>query len=64
MTVSSSYRTSSGGASRARLAEWEAGAFTVMRRHRDALTPIDDELAEEAWRDLHEMRATLDRLGR
>lgn len=50
------------GASRDRLAEWEAGAFSALRRHRDAATPFDDELPEEAWRDPAEMRSALSRL--
>lgn len=50
------------GASRAKLAEWEAEAFTVLRRARDAATPVDDELPEEAWRDPAEMRSALERL--
>lgn len=54
--------SSAAGASRDRLAEWEARAFTALRRHRDASTPVDDELPEEAWRDLDEMRSALDRI--
>jgi len=50
------------GASRQKLAEWEAGAFTVLRRQRDASTPIDDELPEDAWQDLDEMRSALSRI--
>ena len=54
--------SSATGASREKLAEWEAGAFSVFRRQRDAATPVDDELPEEAWRDRDEMRSALDRL--
>lgn len=54
--------SSTTGASRDRLAEWEAGAFTALRRHRDASTPFDDELPEDAWQDLEEMRSALGRL--
>ena len=43
-------RTSSGGASRARLAEWERRAFTVLREHADLVTVVDDELPElDEW---------------
>lgn len=43
-------RTSSGGASRARLAEWERRAFTVLREHAELVTVVDDELPElEDW---------------
>lgn len=54
---------SSGGASRARLAEWERGAFSVLRGHAELVTTFDDELPEEAWRDRDEMRRALDVLG-
>ena len=54
--------SSATGASRDRLAEWEAGAFSALRHHRDAATPVDDELPEEAWRDPDEMRSALSRL--
>ncbi len=50
------------GASREKLAEWEARTFSALRRNRDAATPVDDELPEEAWRDPVEMRSALDRL--
>ena len=56
-------RASSGGASRLRLAEWERRAFTVLREHAELVTVVDDELPEEAWRDLDEMRSALDRFG-
>ena len=39
-------RTSSGGASRARLAEWERRAFTVLREHAELVTVVDDESPE------------------
>jgi len=43
-------RSSSGGASRARLAEWERRAFTVPREHAELVTVVDDELPElEDW---------------
>lgn len=35
-----------------RLAEWERGAFTVLRRHRDARTPVDDTLPDNPLDDL------------
>ena len=53
-----------GGASRANLAEWERRAFTLLRLHAELVTVVDDELPDEPWRDLDEMRAALDRLGR
>ena len=56
---SSSERTSSGGASRALLAEWQRRAFTVLREHAELVTIVDDEMPEEAWRALDEMRVTL-----
>jgi len=43
-------RSSSGGASRARLAEWERRAFTALREHAELVTVVDDELPElEDW---------------
>lgn len=44
-------RTSSGGASRARLAEWERRAFTVLREHAELVTVVDDELPELPYTD-------------
>jgi len=35
----------------------------VPREHADLVTVIDDELPEEAWRDLDEMKAALARLS-
>jgi len=52
-------RRSSGIADRANLAEWERRAFTVLREHAELVTIVDDEMPEEAWRDLDEMRVTL-----
>lgn len=51
-----------GGASRARLAEWEARAFTALRRQRDATTPVDDELPDDVLADIDETRSALRRL--
>lgn len=45
------------------MAEWERRAF-MLREHAELVTVVDDELPEEAWRDLDEMRDALDRLGR
>lgn len=46
----SAERRSSGGASRARLAEWERRAFRVLREHAELVTVVDDELPElEDW---------------
>jgi len=40
-------RSSSGGASRARLAEWERRAVTVLREHAELVTVVDDELPDD-----------------
>jgi len=50
------------GANRDRLAEWETRAFTVLRRQADASTPVDDELPDDPWLDLDELRSSLARL--
>lgn len=57
-----SERPSSKGADRTKLAEWEAGAFSALRRHRDASTPVDDELPDDPLRDLDETRSALRRI--
>lgn len=51
-----------GGASRERLAEWEQRTYPLFRRRADASTPVDDELPEEGWRDLDELRSALSRI--
>lgn len=40
-------RSSSGGASRVRLAEWERRAFTALREHADLVTVVNDELPDD-----------------
>lgn len=55
-------RPSSGGADRAKLAEWERRTFSALRRHRDAPTLVDDELPDDPLRDLEETRSALRRL--
>jgi hypothetical protein len=57
-------RGNAGKADPAKLAEWEARAFTALRRHRDAATIVDDELPDDPLADLEETRSALDRLGR
>jgi len=59
-----SARRSSGGADPAKLAEWEARTFSALRRHRDASTPVDDELPDDPLRDDAETKSALDRIGR
>lgn len=56
-------RPPAAGASRELLAEWQRGAFTKLRAHRDAATPIDDELPDDPLADLDETRSALDRLA-
>ena len=46
-----------------KLAEWEAGAFSELRRQRDATTPIDDELPDDPLADLAETRSALQRIA-
>jgi len=55
-------RRSSGGADPAKLAEWEARTFGALRRHRDATTPVDDELPDDPLADLEETRSALRRI--
>ena len=57
-------RESRGKADPAALAEWEARTFTALRRHRDAATPIDDELPDDPLADLAETESALERLRR
>lgn len=47
-----------------RLAVWEADAFDPLRRHRDLVTVVDDELPDDAMPGDPETRSALDRLGR
>lgn len=54
--------SSPAGASREKLAEWEARTFTALRRHRDASTPVDDELPDDPWLNPEEMRSALSRI--
>ena len=51
-----------GRADPAKLAEWERGAFSALRRHRDTPTLVDDELPDDPLRDLDETRSALRRL--
>lgn len=57
-----SRRGSSGGADPAKLAEWEQRAFGALRRHRDATTPVDDELPDDPLADVDETRSALRRI--
>lgn len=57
-------RPSSGGVDPAKLADWEARTFSALRRHRDAPTPIDDELPDDPLRDLDETKSALERIRR
>lgn len=59
-----SSRPHSAGADPAALAEWETRTFSALRRHRDAATPVDDELPDDPLADLVETRSALERLGR
>lgn len=47
-----------------RLAAWEAGAFDPLRRYRDLVTVVDDELPDEPMPGDPETRSALDRLRR
>ena len=54
-------RPSSGGASRARLADWERRAFTVLREHAELVTVVDDELSELGeWLTIYRTRGEID----
>lgn len=46
-----------------KLAEWERGAFSALRRHRDLPTPIDDALPEDAMPGDPATRSALDDLA-
>lgn len=50
------------GASREKLAEWETRAFQKLKEHRNATTPVDDELPDELLADLEETRSALERV--
>lgn len=52
-----------GAASRVRLAEWQSRVFPVLRRYRDAATPIDDVLPMDLLADLDETRRVLAELA-
>lgn len=47
-----------------RLAEWEAGAFDPLRRQRDLVTTVDDELPDDPMPEDPETRSALARLRR
>lgn len=49
--------------SREALAEWEAGRYEVLRRQRDLVTIVDDELPDDPLADMDETRSALDRLA-
>jgi hypothetical protein len=55
-------RPSSAGADRTKLAEWEARTFGALRRHRDLVTIVDDELPDDPLADLDETRSALGRI--
>ena len=57
-------RRKSAGADREKLAEWEARTFGALRRHRDLVTVVDDELPDDPLRDLDETRSALERIAR
>ena len=54
------------GADPQALADWEARAFSVNRRHRAATssTPVDDALPEEPWNHEAETKDALARIAR
>ena len=62
MSLESRGNSPSGGASREKLAEWQARTFPALRRQRDAATPFDDELPDDTLADLDETRSALGRL--
>ena len=53
-----------GRADPAKLAEWQAEKFTALRRHRDLVTIVDDELPGDVLADLDETESALERLRR
>lgn len=57
-------RSSGGGVDPNKIAEWEARTFAALRRHRDASTPVDDELPDDPLRDDDETKSALARIRR
>lgn len=55
---------SSGGADRARLAEWDGRQYSLFRRHAELVTVVDDTLPDDPLVDLADTRVALLRLAR